>query len=70
MIQIACSSVRSSLAGRESVLQAMPEEVVSAAYRMDRNEVREVMRNREDETLILPPSPRHQRDIKSRVQVE
>nr|AAA68981.1 legumin-like storage protein [Pseudotsuga menziesii] len=64
------ASVRSSLAGRESVLKAMPEDVVSAAYRMDRNEVREVMRNREDDTLILPPSPRHQRDIESRVQVE
>lgn len=48
--------VRSSLAGRESVLKAIPEEVVSAAFRIDRSEVREVMNNREDDTVILPPS--------------
>nr|CAA44874.1 legumin-like storage protein [Picea glauca] len=49
-------SFQSFLAGRQSVLKAMPEEVLSAAYRMDRTEVRQIMRNRERDTLILPPS--------------
>jgi hypothetical protein len=70
-----CNSLRSSLAGRQLVLKAMPEEVVSATYMIDQTEACEVMRNKEQDTLILPPSstrpsPRHQRDIIQRVQVE
>eukprot|EP00253_Pinus_taeda_P031792 PITA_31792 len=68
-------SLRSSLAGRQSVLKAMPEEVVRAAYRIDQNEVEQVMRNRERDTFILPPSStrssrRYQADIIPGVQVE
>eukprot|EP00253_Pinus_taeda_P008818 PITA_08818 len=65
-------SFRSSLAGRQSVLKAMPEEVVRAAYRIDQNEVEQVMRNRERDTFILPPSSTrgYERDIVPRVQVK
>jgi hypothetical protein len=70
-----CSSLRSSLAGRQSILKEMSEEVVSVAYMIDQTEAREVMRKKEQDTLILPPSstrpsPRHQWDIIQRVQVK
>eukprot|EP00253_Pinus_taeda_P003407 PITA_03407 len=59
----------------QSVLKAMPEEVVRAAYRIDQNEVEQVMRNRERDTFILPPSSTrssrgYQADIIPGVQVE
>eukprot|EP00253_Pinus_taeda_P012722 PITA_12722 len=68
-------SLLSCLAGRQSVLKAMPEEVVRAAYRFDQNELEEVMRNKERDTFILPPSSprssrRYQADIIPGAQVE
>nr|CAA64791.1 legumin [Metasequoia glyptostroboides] len=49
------SPIRSSFTGRNSVLKAMPQEVVMNAYNISRREANELRWNREHETLILPP---------------
>ncbi|KAH9295642.1 hypothetical protein KI387_039230, partial [Taxus chinensis] len=49
------SPIRSSLAGRNSVLKAMPEEVVMNAYNISCREAQQLRWNREHEFLIMPP---------------
>nr|CAA64792.1 legumin [Metasequoia glyptostroboides] len=49
------SPIRSSFTGRNSVLKAMPQEVVMNAYNISRREAHELRWNREHEFLILPP---------------
>nr|CAA64790.1 legumin [Cryptomeria japonica]prf//2209280A legumin:ISOTYPE=31 [Cryptomeria japonica] len=49
------SPIRSSFTGRNSVLKAMPQEVVMNAYNISMREAHELRWNREHEFLILPP---------------
>eukprot|EP01018_Ginkgo_biloba_P038617 Gb_34863 [translate_table: standard] len=50
------SAFRSSLTGRNSVLKAMPQEVVMNAYNINEEEARDLRRNREHETTIFSPT--------------
>ncbi|KAH9295838.1 hypothetical protein KI387_039426, partial [Taxus chinensis] len=49
------SPIRSSLAGRNSVLKAMPEEVVMNAYNISCREAHQLRWNRDHDFLIMPP---------------
>ncbi|KAH9295818.1 hypothetical protein KI387_039406 [Taxus chinensis] len=54
------SPIRSSLAGRNSVLKAMPEEVVMNAYNISCREAHQLRWNREHDSLIMPPRRQQQ----------